>query len=190
MNKLPSYEQICVTHKDLVEAMAFVALQKMRKPSPYTFEDLCQEGYIVCVEWVQRWFHPERGASLKTFITAGLRNHFADLVRASFKDGASTLFVLSCESDDPEADERPYDLLPDTRSIDPLSMVNFNETIERFSEQEREYITTALAPITSAKGPKLPSRAEVRKILRISEEVEARIRSSIEGKLLEQVLKD
>lgn len=179
------YNKIVVEFKDLVESMAYVALTKMRKPSPYTLEDLCQEGYIVCTEWVQRWFHPERGASLKTFITGGLRNRFADLVHLSFRD-ATESYPTSHWCTDSIKEEVVSDPQVASRNtaLNPIEMVSFKETIGRLSEQELQYITTLLTP---KETHKMPTRAEVRKALGLSEDAELKVRNSIEEKLIAQV---
>lgn len=176
------FNEIVLQYKDLVESMAFVAFQKMRKPSPLSIEDLHQEGYIVCVEWVSRWFDPDRGASLKTFITGGLRNHFADLVKASYRDSSVSSYEDGGDEEstfltDPQFDARNTDL-------DPVHMASFNETLGRFSEKELQYITTVLTPKQEGK---LPTRADVRKALGLTEDAEMKIRNSIEEKLRKQV---
>lgn len=182
-----NYEQICKKYKDVVESMAFVALGKMRKPSPHSFEDLCQEGYIVCVEWVQRWFHPERGASLKTFITGGLRQHFTDLVWASFKDKSIPLTCLDPDGEFGESESDASDLRRSV-ALDPIENVSFNETLGRLTQEELNYITEVLTPIEVDGKRKMPSRTVVRKALHLSEETEAKLRASIQEKLEAQVV--
>ena len=176
------YDKIVVEHKNLVELMAYVALTKMHKPSPHSFDDLCQEGYIVCVEWVRRWFHPERGASLKTFITAGLRNRFADMVRASFRENTAEWTENSSEN------ESVADSTADLRNTDhdPIEKASFRETLGRLSPQEIQYITVFLTP---KENHRMPTRAEVRKALGLSENAELRIRCTIEVKLTAQTEK-
>jgi DNA-directed RNA polymerase specialized sigma24 family protein len=178
-----NYEKIVLEHKGLVESMAYIALTKMHKPSPHSFDDLCQEGYIVCVEWVRRWFHPERGASLKTFITAGLRNRFADMVRASFRENVEPVWTGSSDEDgavaEPVIDLRNTD-------HDPIEMASFNETVSFLSEKELRYITTLLTP---KENHKMPTRVDVRKALGLSEDAELKIRYSVEEKLTAQIKK-
>ncbi len=185
------YARICTQYKDLVESMAFVALQKMKKPSPYSFEDLCQEGYIVCVEWVKRWFHPERGASLKTFITGGLRQHFTDLVWGSFRDKSVTLGEV--EDPDGISNNEVFDPVVDCPAFNPIENASFNETVGRLTQEELVYVTTVLTPIEVEEKRKIkrkmPTRADVRKALKLSEEAEGRLRAGIEEKLTAQLAK-
>lgn len=179
-----NYNKVVVQFKDLVESMAYIALTKMRKPSPYALEDLHQEGYIVCTEWVQRWFHPERGASLKTFITGGLRNRFADLVRLSFRDNIEP----GWSGGDTDEDGYTTDPVAQLRNTDhdPVEEASFKETIGHLSEQELQYITSLLTP---KENHRMPTRIEVRKKLGLSEDAELKVRNSIEKKLIAQVQK-
>lgn len=177
------YNQICIDHKDLVESMAFVALQKMRKPSPYSFEDLCQEGYIVCVEWVRRWWNPEKGASLKTFITGGLRLYFTDFVKLSYKSNVNPMPVSALQSDDDDAPAVETGLLEQeevSTEPDPMEMASFDETMGRMTPEEMQYILQTLS--RNEKG-RSPSRAAIRKTLNLTDEQEEAIRTSIQEKL-------
>lgn len=177
------YNQIVMEFKDLVESMAFVALQKMRKPSPYSFEDLCQEGYIVCVEWVKRWWNPERGASLKTFITGGLRLYFTDFVKLSYKSNVNPCPVSALQFEDEDGtlvDSEVLDYEKTSTEPDPVELASFNETMGRFTPEELQYVLQTLS--RNEKG-RSPSRANIRKTLGLSDEKEEEIRASIMEKL-------
>ena len=178
------YNQICVEFKDLVESMAFVALQKMRKPSPYSFEDLCQEGYIVCVEWVKRWWNPERGASLKTFIAGGLRLYFTDFVKLSYKSNVNPCPLSALTSDDEDERSTGEGILSEDQistEPDPFELASFNETMGRLTPEELQYVLQTLS--RNEKG-RTPSRASIRKTLGLTDEKEEEIRTSIKEKLL------
>ena len=177
------YNQICIDHKDLVESMAFVALQKMRKPSPYSFEDLCQEGYIVCIEWVRRWWNPEKGASLKTFITGGLRLYYTDFVKLSYKNSVNPLPVSALQNEDEDemvTNARPISRERISTEPDPMELASYNETMERMTPEEIQYILLALS--RTEKG-RTPTRAAIRRTLSITDEHEEELRASIKEKL-------
>lgn len=167
MNSNIDYAALVEEHKDLIEAMAWVAFTKIRRPS-YDLDDLIQEGRIVCIEWVQRWYRPGKGASLKTFITAGLRNHFADLVRKSFREHPTDLEV------------HETDLRKRSSECGPEEMAIFNETYwNKLTEQQRRYITLILQNVTT--GPSF--REHIRTTMGITITVEEGLRKGIRIKL-------
>lgn len=161
------YAALIEEHKGLIEAMAWVALSKIRRPSSIDFDDLCQEGAIVCLEWVQRWYNPSKGASIRTFITGGLRNHFTDLVRRSFRDY-------------PDTEKHEIDLMKRSVDRDPCDIAMFNETMANaLSSQHKEYIHLFLEAAQS--GPK--PREVVREKMGISISTEEAIRKEIRVRL-------
>lgn len=162
------YTALVEEHRDLVESMAWVAFGKIRRPSAWELDDLIQEGYIVCTEWVQRWFDPNKGASLRTFITGGLRNHFADIVRKSFRDYPE------------ELETHETDLRKRSSEHGPEEMAIFNETFNtQLTEQQRQYIELLLRAVQDGPNP----RDRVRQQMSISTSVEEFLRRDIRERL-------
>lgn len=162
------YAVLVEEHRDLVESMAWVAFGKIRRPSAWELDDLIQEGYIVCTEWVQRWFDPSKGASLRTFICGGLRNHFTDIVRKSFRDYPE------------QVETHETDLRKRSSEHGPEEMAIFNETFQqKLTEQHREYIRLML--VEAQKGPQ--PRDRVRAAMGITLTVEEYLRKDIRERL-------
>lgn len=162
------FEKLVEEHKDLIESMAWVAFTKIRRPSSWDLDDLIQEGHIVCIEWVRRWYKPDKGASIKTFITGGLRNHFADIVRKSFRDYPTDL------------ETHETDLRKRSSEHGPEEMAIFRETYQtRLTEQQRRYIELLLVEIQNGSNP----RERVRQQMEITLTVEELLRRDIRERL-------
>lgn len=166
-----NFEELIQEHKDLIESMAWVAFTKIRRPSSWDLDDLIQEGHIVCIEWVRRWYDPEKGASLKTFITSGLRNHFVDIVRKSFRDYPNDL------------ETHETDLRKRSSKHGPEEMTIFHETYQtQLTEQQRRYIDLFLIEAQNGPNP----RERVRQQMEITITVEELLRRDIRKKLLKK----
>lgn len=160
-------ETILQEHDSLIETMAGIALRRVRKPTIHTLEDLKQEGRARIIECVRRWWKPNTGASIKTFITKCLISKFSDIVHKSYH-------VLE---EVPENQRLPQHA---ASAPDPLEISAFWEVIEEdFTPEEREYVSQFLAsPMSNSM-----TRAAIRKAMCISWDEEMVIRKSIQGKL-------
>jgi len=161
------FDKLLEDHQDLIESMAWVAFGKVYRPS-YDLDDLIQEGRMVCIEWVRRWYDPSKGASLRTFITAGLRNHYADLIKKSFRNAT------------PNLETHETDLRKRSGSLDPLDVAMFQEKYSRIlTVQQKEYIELLLSCAQSRSNP----REHVRNQMGLSITVEEYLRKDIRERL-------
>ncbi len=166
-----------------IQMLAWQTYPKIKKPTCIDVEDLVQEGTIVCWEWVSRWYKPDKGASPKTFAVTGIKCHFKDIIKKSWK----TVDIQS------EASESSKDEGTETSLSEQLSQNNFGDAssllmaLSHFTSEEKVYISEILFPtkqITSHIIIKPRQfRMCVREKLDISIDEENRIRDNIEMKL-------
>lgn len=160
-------EVVLQEHDGLINTMAGIALNKVRKPTTYLLEDLQQEGRARIIECIQRWWNPNKGVSLKTFIFDCLMNKYSDIVWKSYKVPEET----------PENQRLPMHKLI---SPDPYALCAFHEIVEeRLTDLELRYIARFLElPLKTSQ-----IRTVLRKELELTYEEELLVRSEIWRKL-------
>ena len=70
--------------RNMIERYAWIALKKIKKPTIYSHEDLVSEATALLIEVKEKYYQPERNASLKTFFTLLLRNYFGEIILRSY----------------------------------------------------------------------------------------------------------
>jgi len=165
-----------------VEMLAHQTFPKIKKPTHLGIDDLVQEGLMVSWEWVNRWYRPDSGASPVTFAINGVKFHFTDLVKKSWK---SITTMVPCGEDDGE-DSTFIDSLPGSARTE---VINTIVSLSSFSEQEKEYTALILNPGTKIRKKLLDHprqlRVLVRSLMGISIDVENSLREKIQHKLEE-----
>ena len=147
---------------DLIQEMAYVAYNKIKKPTTYEVDDLIQEGNIAAMKAIESW-DGSKGAKVSTWITTIVRNCFYDIIWYSYR----TIDSLAVEN---------FDLFRH-KSSTKEDAVGFLDWIQsKFSYLEQQYIKIYL--LEKQNNPE-DFRIRVRKKLGINENVEDILRSSI-----------
>ncbi len=156
-------------YSSLIENAAFVAFQKIRKPSTHDIDDLKSEGNAAAIKAINT-FDPSKGANIKTWIGFIVERHLYDIVWYSYRK-IETVDVEDATllQDQPSSSEDNVYL---------LDLIEF-----RFSRLERSYIKLCLIEkMKDSKG----FRETVRQKLKISEDIEDILRRSIKEILSER----
>jgi len=150
----------------LIQSMAEVAYKKIKKPSQYSRTDLYQEGNIAVLEAYHRWWNPNKGTALKTFLTLCLRTAYTDIVRASYRDSFdNTKEFRKQEKEKYRKEEKSH-----------IVQIELEDLIScRLNKREKQYVETFLSVCKTEKFP----RSEVQKRLNLTYSQEAVIRKSI-----------
>ncbi len=172
--------------KELLPTIRMLAWQtypKIKKPCCLDMDDLVQEATIVCWEWVDRWYKPERKASPKTFAITGIKCHFSDLIKKSWR----TVNIQSeCPSTSQDDESEPL-LLNQIPSGAFKDASNLIFSLSSFTIEEKVYISEVLFPSKeiTAHIEKQPRqfRMCIREKLSLTIEEENLIRDAIEMKL-------
>lgn len=163
-------EELIDRFQDDVKSMAYVALTKIHKPSPYDFDDLINEGYIALIESYNRWWRPGRKASLRTFMMICLRSTFFDIVKASYKTLRNSDFGII---------QNQEERISQANSPDEQASALFS--IYLLNPQEIQYINLLL----SLDVDRRHLRKKVREAMNISYEEETMLCLSIQNKIQE-----
>jgi len=71
---------------ETIRKVAYVAYNRMKKPSIYSFEDMVQEGIVVFFSDVLPHYSPTGKAAFKSYLVTCLRNHYCGMMKKSFHD--------------------------------------------------------------------------------------------------------
>jgi DNA-directed RNA polymerase specialized sigma24 family protein len=159
-------EQLIEQFRDLIWGMANRAYYRIKKPAAYTMEDLAQEGFADVIICYHRWWKPDRGASLKTFVTRCLISLYANIVKESYRD-----------LDDHNFGKAEKSQLFQEHMAEEIDLLD--KLHECFSELECRYIEA----ITQIEGHQGSGRKRIRNELGITFEDEIRLRESIRMKI-------
>jgi len=159
----PTQDQI-----DWINTQAWVTLSKIRKPTPYDYEDLVSEGFFAWTK-ARDTFEPEHGAVFHAWFNFILWRHLYDLVYFSYKKNSPICVEdLSMFQDRPRNTERE---------------VHFRDWLDvKLSVLEKQYLALSLKE--KAREPK-DFRVRVRVALNIPERIEMDLRRSIRKIILE-----
>ena len=152
----------------LIEAYAYVALKKLRKPTNLEHDDLVNDGIILCIE-AKDLYDSNRGSSFKTFFTLLLRNKYRDMVKNSYR--SSTHFNNDTEKDDyirHLQNQNTQENIPNSASI--------NILLESLSPKEKEYAEKMLLSQSTSINCR---RNQTKQDLNLSTKQEKSIRNSI-----------
>jgi len=156
---------------NLIEQHAWVAWTKLRKPATLDVEDLIQEGVHTLLEVKERWYSPEKGASLKTLFTLALRQKYCTIVTTSYAPNKQ--FHTSEQKEKYANNYKKKHTLEDPADIAHVTML-----LQDLTEQERMYIVNLLSTNSRSR------RREAREALNLTKSDEEQIRSSIISKVL------
>jgi len=76
-------QQALDKHHQMIASLAYGCLQRMRKPTFHSLDDLIQEGHLRCIQRLPS-FDPKK-APLQTYIYRCVVTRFSDLVRGSWR---------------------------------------------------------------------------------------------------------
>ncbi len=172
--------------KELLPTIRMLAWQtypKIKKPSCLDVEDLIQEGTIVCWEWVSRWYKPDRKASVKTFAITGIKCHFSDLIKKSWRS-VDVQPESPANSEENGSETTIIEQIIGKQYTDASSLLM---ALSHFTAVEKVYISKVLFPPNHIKAHITTKprqfRMCIRKNLSLTIEEENQIRKTIEKKL-------
>ena len=158
-------DQLIAEFDSLIQSMATVAHRRVKQPPAMTLDDLFQEGRLAAIMSYTRWWKPDRGASLKTFLTRCIMTTYADIVKASYRDLQDTEYGKLALDHVPDGFTTAVLLLEDIRT--------------EFSREEQTYLDAML----QIKGDRRSMRRRVRETLGITSEAETALRDCIKRKI-------
>lgn len=162
-------------HIELIKKYAHVALKKVKKPAEHTLEDLIQEGVLVLLR-TEKIYEKSRGASFKTFLTLCLRNHFASLVKRTYRSMHPSWITTLERSNFSEE----MDFITKKKALNTFEAVRVSFAIASFSSDELKYVSTILS-FTNI--PKKYRRKATRETLGISYDREKKLLRSLKDKI-------
>jgi len=161
-------DEILDSYTELITRYAQVAMKKLKKPTKVSLNDLKQEGAVVFF-LSKKLYKKDRGASFKTFLTRCLQNHFADLVKKTYRN----MEINNLSFQDDFHDELNY-------VVDTFEIVQLSFIIEDFSSDELNYINAVLSFTHKHRRSR---RKAAREFLGISYEREQELRRSLKDKI-------
>lgn len=168
-------EEMLILHTGLIKKYAQVAMIKVKKPTEYTLDDLFQEGALVFLR-TEKTYVKSRGASFKTFLTLCLRNHFASLVKRTYRKQIPSWITALDRSTFSEE----MDFITKKKALDTFEVVQMLFLIDSFSSDELKYVNTIMSFIYI---PKRYRRKTTREALGISYDREKELRRSLKDKI-------
>jgi len=117
---------------DLITKYARVAFKKIRKPSTHTLEDLEQEGHIAFISAFRKYKETYK-ASRTTFTHLLLKNHFRDIIVASYQKP-----VMIFEIEDLSIFGKSF--------LSPSRISGILSGVGTLNTEEKTYLTTLLNP--------------------------------------------
>jgi hypothetical protein len=125
-----------------INRLAYMFLKKMHRPSPYAFEDLLNEAAGVVIEKVNDCQYREEGsATLGTYILTGVRFHFINLVKKSYKMDFNPKIANKRKLNRLKRDLTFAVKYPESDSLNVVF-----EIMEKLSDREIKYISLIIFP--------------------------------------------
>jgi len=159
-----------------ISKLAFVFIHKMSKPSPYSIQDLKQEGEKVAIQQLIENRIDKQKGKVTTYLIRSVITRFIDLMHLSYKlnsrrNNSSISFKMVFKE----------------VKIEELSILF--QVMDIMNFREKEYITIMVNPPKHIQEKiskdRRGTRKHIRKALNMSQKEEREVRKEIEKKLME-----
>jgi len=165
-----------------IQKLAFTFIHKMKKPSPYSIQDLLQEGEETVLQQLTRDRPDDLKGKETTYLIRSVITRFIDLMHKSYKSD-TPLYFNSQKSNS----NISFKVVFEKVKIEELNVLV--QVMEMMSTREKEYITIMINPPEYIQEKFTKDRRGVRKHIRnalnMSQKEERTVRKEIERKLME-----
>jgi len=169
------YEKI----QEKIKRLGYVFLRKMRQPSPHDIDDMVQDAIeTVNAHLVSERPDAKKGASVSTYLMRGVRNHFVNMVKASYKQD----FDFTMENRR-RFDRLKRDLTHVTQYPESVGLNLILDLQDTLNYREKEYLAMIINPtdevIRMSQSNKKKLRPSVRTVMNMERQEERLIRDKL-----------